>query len=173
MNVFKTSGKRDTFCYLDKAEVSLPESGRLWINPIMWASMSARSLKGRWDHIAAEMMGHFSTTLPNRFTNSSYVRAFTTLMSMAPARVLYKLFWKWQKPTLDEVNVHWGKYSSHLNISNCLNVAHWGGFVAYSLHVAYIPSLHTTGMIIGVYRPITNLKYFSLESSTVMRRLSL
>lgn len=102
--------------------------------------MSVRSLKGRWDHIAAEMMGHFSTTLPNSSTNSSYVSAFTALMSMAPARVLYKL-----EMAIDNIgrgHCPLGQAGfrlpklSHLNISNCIVM--W----LTEEDLSKIPSLH-------------------------------
>lgn len=44
--------------------------------------MSARLVNGRWIHIAAGMMGHFSTTFPNISKKSSYESAFTALISI-------------------------------------------------------------------------------------------
>lgn len=89
---------------------TVPESGRLWMNSVMWVSKSARSLNGRRDHTAADINGHFSTKLPNILTKSSYVREFTALMSMAWSCPLQTVDWcTLQKPILNEVNVRRSK----------------------------------------------------------------
>lgn len=89
---------------------TVPESGRLWMNSVMWVSKSARSLNGRRDHTAADISGHFSTKLPNILTKSSYVREFTALMSMAWSCPLQTVDWcTLQKPILNEVNVRRSK----------------------------------------------------------------
>lgn len=41
------------------------------MNSLMTASKVAEVKKGRLDHTAAAIMGHFSTTLPKISTNSS------------------------------------------------------------------------------------------------------
>lgn len=53
------------------------------MNSLTAASEAFKLAKGRVDHTAAATMGHFSTTLPKTFTNSSQGRAFTVSMFMS------------------------------------------------------------------------------------------
>lgn len=47
-----------------------PDCGRASMNSVIAASNVVKVTKGRLDHTAAGIMGHFSTTLPKIFTKS-------------------------------------------------------------------------------------------------------